>query len=203
LHVPATQVGIPVAEVPAPAWVPAPAAVRAPAEIGDEPIDGRPVEPSGDPHVEVELAETANVAATAGRGDSRTPDASETATAPDNHSYLSPAAEIGRFEAPESEVPPWADRPTAGFPTVPIAVGLHPTWVVAPPEAVSAPRPTGETSTVGVTGTGVTEKSAADLPVTHSRATFGRMRRLAIHARARDRPQRTATKSGAKTTEGE
>lgn len=205
---PAADVAARAAEVPAPAGSPPPAAVRAPAGIGVEPIDGLPVEPSGHPHVAVEVADATEVgetaaAATSGREHSRTPDTSATATAPDNDGGLSPAARLGRIEAPESEVPPWADRPTAGFPTVPVAVGLHPTWVAAPPEPVSAPRPIGETSTVGVTGNNVTGQSAVDLPVTHSRATFGRIRRLATHAGASDRPQRTAKTSSAKTAEGE
>lgn len=207
LRVPPAEVLAPAAELPAPAGVPAPAAVRAPAGVGDEPIDGPPVEPSGDPHVQVdvavELAETPEIAATAGREHSRTADASETETAPHNEGDLSAAADVGRIEAGESGMPPWADRPTAGFPTVPIAVGLHPTWVVAPPETVSAPRPIGEMSTVGATGPGLTGKSAVDLSVTHSRATFGRIRRLATHARDHDRPQRTAATSSAKTIEGE
>ena len=191
MPVPAAEATVPAAEVPV-------AAVSAPAEIGVEPIDASPVDLSVDSHVEVELAEAAESAATTEREDHRAPEASETATAADGGD-LSPAADVGGIEAPESDVPPWADRPTAGFPTVPIAVGLHPTWVAAPPEPVSAARPIGTTSTVGGTG-----NSAADFPFTHSRATFGRMRRLATHASARDRPQRTATTSSStKTTEGE
>ena len=121
------------------------------------------------------------------------------ATAADSAGDPSLAAAIGGIETPESGLPPWADRPTAGFPTVPIAVGLHPIWVTALPEPVSAPRPIGATTTVGAAGNGI-----ADLPVTHSRATFGRMRRLATDAGpSSHRPQRTATTGSAKTTEGE
>jgi hypothetical protein len=178
LRVPPTEVPIPATEVPAPA-----AEVPAPAEIGDESIDEPRVEPSADPHVEV--AETAEIVATAGRGDSRTPDAAGMATTADSDGDPRPAADVGGIEAPECEVPPWADRPTAGFPTVPVAVGLHPTWVAVPPEPASGPRPIGETSTVGVTG-----NSLADLSVTHSRATFGRMRRFG-HPRQRKRPSTT------------
>jgi hypothetical protein len=91
----------------------------------------------------------------------------------------------------------WANRPTAGFPTVPVAAGLHPTWLVASPEPVAAPREIARTSTVGATG------SAFGPPVTHSRATFGRMRRRATTIADSDRPQRTpTTSSNAKTTEG-
>ncbi len=203
LRVPPTEVAIPAAEVPPPvAGVPA-AAVSAPAEIEDEPIDEPPVVPSVDSHADAALAETAGNAA-AGREDSKAAEASETATTADDDGDLSPGADVGGIVASESDAPRWADRPTAGFPTVPIAVGLQPTWVAAPREPVSAPRPIGAMSTVGVTGTGITGNSTPDLPVTHSRATFGRMRRLATHASARDRPQRTATtSSSAKTIEGD
>jgi hypothetical protein len=183
-----------------------------PAEVEGEPIEEPPAEPPLDPLVGVEVAETAESAATAGPEDSGTPAAAGAGTgteiAADSDGDVSPAADVGGIDAPESDAPPWTDRPTAGFPTVPIAAGLHPTWVAAAPEAVGAPRPIGQTSTVGVTGhsiTGydVTRNGVADLPVTHSRATFGRMRRLATHARVSDRPQRTTTTSRAKTTEGE
>jgi hypothetical protein len=222
LPVPPTEMPVPAVELHMPElFVPAvdvaalAAGVPVPAEVEGEPIEEPPAEPPLDPLVGVEVAETAESAATAGREDSGTPDAAGAGTelAAESDGDLSPAADVGRIDAPESDAPPWADRPTAGFPTVPIAVGLHPTWVAATPEAVGATRPIGQTSTVGVTGyritghsiTGydVTRNGVADLPVTHSRATFGRMRRLATHARVSDRPQRTATTSRAKTTEGE
>jgi hypothetical protein len=100
------------------------------------------------------------------------------------------------------DVPPWADRPTAGFPTVPVAVGLHPTWVAASPAPVVAPRRIDETSTVDAIGS-----AFADRPVTHSRATFGRMRRrvthVAVDADAAERLQQTPTAGSSKTTERE
>jgi hypothetical protein len=106
-------------------------------------------------------------------------------------------ADVDGIGAPTPCVPPWADRPTAGFPTVPVAAGLHPIWVAASPDPVAAPRQIAGTSTVGATG------NAFGPPVTHSRATFGRMRRQAANPAASDRPQRTpTTSSGAMTTEG-
>jgi hypothetical protein len=203
-------VAIPTARPPAPAALllsppdgPTQAAeVPAPAEVAGEPSNGPSVGPSAegsvDPHVVVELPETAEMVATAGHQDSTAPDAFETATTADDIGDPSPTADVGGIDPPESGMPPRADRPTAGFPTVPIAVVLHPTWVAVPPERVSAPRPIGETSTVGVAGS-----SVADLPVTHSRATFGRIRRLSSHAGAGERPQRTATTGSARAIEGE
>ena len=221
--IPTARRSAPAAVLPPPTEGPTPAAeMPAPAEVAGEPSHGpaigRSAEASVRRDVEVEPAETAEMVATAGRQDAGTQDASETPNTADDAGDPSLAADVGGIEAPGSGMPPWADRPTAGFPTVPIAVGLHPTWVAASPAAVGAPRLLGESSTVGiagtgvagtrvtgtgVTGTGASGDSAAGLPVTHSRATFGRIRRLSTHAGGSDRPQRTATTHSAKTIEGE
>jgi hypothetical protein len=110
-----------------------------------------------------------------------------------------PVAAVGDDRAAdEPPIPMWADRPTAGYPTVPVATGLHPTWVTASEVPFGAGRPTDETSTVAVVDNVVAEGS-----LTHSRATFGRMRRRLNHNGAADRPQQTATARSAKTTDGE
>jgi hypothetical protein len=100
--------------------------------------------------------------------------------------------------AHEPPMPMWADRPTAGYPTVPVATGLHPTWVTASEVPLAGIRPMDETSTVAVV-----DEMVADGSLTHSRATFGRMRRRSNHSGVTDCPQRTATACSTKTTDGE
>jgi hypothetical protein len=149
------------------------------------------------------------VAADANHSDRPAPrDAVDTAVRPDlpigeaksdasTDGSVSAGPEVEGVRTLTTDVPPWADRPTAGFPTVPVSAGLHPTWVAASREPAVAPREIVRTSTVGAAG------SAFGPPVTHSRATFGRMRRRATNLADSDRPQQTpTTRSNAKTTEG-
>jgi hypothetical protein len=103
-------------------------------------------------------------------------------------------AESGRDD---TSLPLPADRPTAGYPTVPVTAGVRPTWVSTPPRPLGGPDSLAERATVP-------EGIGVDPIATHSRATFGRMRRRFSQSGAVNRPQRTATtSSSARITDGE